>query len=161
MLASDFPRLWQDPRTPDREKKRMVRLLLEDVTLLKRAQISVHVRFKGGATESFLLPLPVGAPILRKTPAAVVREIDWLLDQHTEAQVATMLNDRGVRSATGTRSLLWRSSSLVPAMGPEPIQSPALRFGRLSQVNQKVTPICACHTLGVTTCVPLKVERKL
>lgn len=39
-LASDFPRLWQDPRTPDREKKRMVRLLLEDVTLLKRGRFS-------------------------------------------------------------------------------------------------------------------------
>jgi hypothetical protein len=32
-LASDFPRLWQDPKTPDRERKRMVRLLLADVTL--------------------------------------------------------------------------------------------------------------------------------
>jgi DNA invertase Pin-like site-specific DNA recombinase len=29
-LASDFPQLWKDPQTPDREKKRMVRLLLED-----------------------------------------------------------------------------------------------------------------------------------
>ena len=33
-LASDFPRLWQDPKTSDRDRKRMVRLLLEDVTLL-------------------------------------------------------------------------------------------------------------------------------
>ena len=47
-LATDFPRLWQDPQTPDREKKRMVRLLIEDVTLLKREQINMHVRFKGG-----------------------------------------------------------------------------------------------------------------
>jgi hypothetical protein len=30
-LANDFPHLWQDPRTPDRERKRMMRLLLEDV----------------------------------------------------------------------------------------------------------------------------------
>src|SRR5262249_23274510 len=29
-LATDFPRVWQDPRTPDREKKRMIRLILED-----------------------------------------------------------------------------------------------------------------------------------
>ena len=100
-LAHDFPRLWKDPRIPDREKKRMVRLLIEDVTLLKREQISVHVRFKGGAIKSFPLPLPIGAPILRKTPAAIVQEIDQLLDQHTEAQVATILNDRGLRSATG------------------------------------------------------------
>jgi len=31
-LAQDFPRLWNDPVTPQRERKRMVRLLLEDVT---------------------------------------------------------------------------------------------------------------------------------
>jgi hypothetical protein len=31
-LATDFPRLWQASGTPDRERKRMVRLLLEDVT---------------------------------------------------------------------------------------------------------------------------------
>lgn len=35
-IASDFPRLWQDPLVPDRERKRMVRLILEDVTLLKQ-----------------------------------------------------------------------------------------------------------------------------
>lgn len=38
-LASDSPQLWQDLQTPDREKKRMVRLLFEDVTVLKRDQI--------------------------------------------------------------------------------------------------------------------------
>ena len=34
-LATDFPRLWHDPHTPDRERKRMVRLLMDDVTLIK------------------------------------------------------------------------------------------------------------------------------
>ena len=35
-LATDFPRLWRDPNTPDRERKRLAHLLLEDVTLIKR-----------------------------------------------------------------------------------------------------------------------------
>src|SRR5262249_39520540 len=30
-LATDFPRLWRDPNTPDRERKRLAHLLLEDV----------------------------------------------------------------------------------------------------------------------------------
>ena len=100
-LASDFPRLWQDPRTPDREKKRMVRLLLEDVTLLKREQILVQVRFKGGALKSLSLPLPLGAPALRKTPTAVIQEVDRLLDHYTETEIATLLNENGLRSGTG------------------------------------------------------------
>ena len=51
-LASDFPRLWHDPQTTPRERKRkrMVRLLLEDVTLTKGETIAVGVRFRGGAT---------------------------------------------------------------------------------------------------------------
>ena len=32
-LAHDFPALWRDPKTPDRERKRMMRLLLEHITL--------------------------------------------------------------------------------------------------------------------------------
>ena len=49
-LATDFPRLWRDARTPDRERKRMVRLLLEDVTVLRdHREITLHLRFKGGA----------------------------------------------------------------------------------------------------------------
>jgi hypothetical protein len=39
-LARDFPRLWQDPDTPDRERKRIARLLLEDVTLTKRKEMA-------------------------------------------------------------------------------------------------------------------------
>ena len=32
-LAGDFPRLWNDPATPHCERKRMARLLIEDVTV--------------------------------------------------------------------------------------------------------------------------------
>jgi len=100
-LIGDFPRLWQDPQTPDREKKRMIRLLIEDVTLVKRDEIIVNVRFKGGATKSLTLPLPLSAPLLRKTDAAVVDEIDRLLDHHTEREIATILNQKGLLSGTG------------------------------------------------------------
>ena len=100
-LANDFPHLWQDPRTPDRERKRMMRLLLEDVTLIKRDEILVHVRFKGGAARTISLPLPLSAPKLRKTDDAVVQEIDRLLDHHTNREIAAILNKKGMRSGEG------------------------------------------------------------
>lgn len=100
-LAVDFPRLWQDPRTPSRERKRMARLLIEDVTLLKGELITAHVRFRGGATRTIQLPLLLGAPDARRTPRQVVEEIDRLLDQHTEEGVAAELNARGFRTGTG------------------------------------------------------------
>jgi DNA invertase Pin-like site-specific DNA recombinase len=100
-LATDFPALWSDSRTPQRERKRMVRLLLEDVTLVRTDHIAVHVRFKGGQTTSLALPLPLPAPDARRTPAEVVAEIDRLLDDHTEGGVAVALNQAGMRSGTG------------------------------------------------------------
>ena len=36
-------------------RKRMVRLLLNDVTVIKEERIRVHVRFKGGVEEKVLL----------------------------------------------------------------------------------------------------------
>lgn len=100
-LATDFPRLWDDPKTPQRERKRMVRLLLEDVTLTKGDMITAGVRFRGGATRSLSLPLAQPAWQLRQTSAAVVAEIDALLDDHTEVQIAGILNDRGRLSGEG------------------------------------------------------------
>jgi len=83
-LATDFPRLWQDPGTPDRERKRMVRLLIEDVTLLRGEAITAQVRIKGGTTRTLVLPLPRG----RVTDPAILQEIDELLDQHTDKEIA-------------------------------------------------------------------------
>jgi hypothetical protein len=102
-LATDFPALWSDPRTPERERKRMVRLLLDDVTLARQPAggIAMHVRFKGGQTTSLTVPAPLAAPDLRRTPAPVIAAIDTLLGQHTDAAVADKLNHAGTRSGTG------------------------------------------------------------
>ena len=100
-LATDFARLWQDPKTPQRERKRMVRLLLEDVTLTKGDAIAAGVRFRGGASRSLRLALAQPAWQLRQTSAAVVAEIDALLDDHTEGEIAGILNARGRVSGEG------------------------------------------------------------
>jgi hypothetical protein len=102
-LATDFPRLWNDPRTPDRERKRMARLLIEDVTLLKANDITVHVRFKGGATHTLSVPLPKPAWMTRRTSPEVVTAIDRLLDDHTDGEIAELLNARGLTSGEGKR----------------------------------------------------------
>jgi DNA invertase Pin-like site-specific DNA recombinase len=100
-LAQDFPRLWNDPRTPERERKRMARLLIADVTLLKANDIRAQVRFNGGATHTLHVPLPKPAWLLRQTPPTVVAEIDRLLADHTDAETAEQLNRQGIRSGEG------------------------------------------------------------
>ena len=100
-LASDFPRVWQDPKTSDRERKRMARLLLEDVTLGRDQDITVQVRFKGGATHQLQLPLPQSVTLTRKSKLELIAEMDRLLNEHNEGEVARLLNERGWRSSTG------------------------------------------------------------
>jgi DNA invertase Pin-like site-specific DNA recombinase len=102
-LSQDFPRLWNDPETPMRERKRMARLLVEDVTLRRGDGITVHVRFRAGPTRSLELPRPLRAWELRRTPPEVVAEIDRLLDEHGDVEIARLLDDRGLRSGTGGR----------------------------------------------------------
>jgi len=102
-LATDFPRLWNDPSISDRQRKRMVRLLIEDVVLTKGEQIQLHVRFRGGAVRSLALPLPKTAWELRLTPREVVREIDRLLDRCTENEIVEQLNRRGFRPGESPR----------------------------------------------------------
>ena len=101
-LASEFPRLWRDPQTPDRDRKRMARLLLEDVTLRREQQeILAQLRFKGGATRELRLPFPKAAWALRKTKPEIVAEIDRLLADHCEGEIAHLLNEKGWRSSGG------------------------------------------------------------
>ena len=102
-LAQDFPRLWHDPQTPDRERKRMARLLIADVTLLKAAEITAQVRFHGSATHTLRLPLSKPAWLRRQTSPSVVTAIDALLDDYTDAETAEQLNDQGFTAGEGGR----------------------------------------------------------
>ena len=100
-LARDFPRLWRDPKVPYRERKRMVRLLVEDVTLLKGEQISIGICFRGGATRSLTIPVPLPSYLITKTPPEIVAQIDRLLDHYTDREIVAQLNQQGLRSGKG------------------------------------------------------------
>jgi hypothetical protein len=101
-LADDFSQVWNSPATPMRERKRMVQLLIEDVTLIKNHAIKVQIRFKGGAENAFTLPVPLNSYQERKTDADVVTRIDQLLEDMIEKRVADQLNADGFKTGTGT-----------------------------------------------------------
>ena len=97
-LATDFPALWSNPHTQQRDRKRMVRLLVDDVTLHKTDRIHLHVRFRGGQTHSLVVAIPPTSWQARQTHPDTVAELDRLLDSHTDAQTAEALNVAGHRS---------------------------------------------------------------
>ena len=100
-LVADLPRVWHDPRTPARERKRMLRLLIEDVTLVRDDVIHLSIRWRGGATRVVECPLPLGAPDLRRSPPAVVEQVRALATEQTDRQIAETLNARWLRTGTG------------------------------------------------------------
>jgi hypothetical protein len=97
-LANDFLRIWNDPQLPARERKRMLRLIIGDVTLLKTDKITAHVRFRGGATRTLGLDRPVPIAQVRKCKPEIISEIDALLNDHCDREVAEILNQRGLRT---------------------------------------------------------------
>ncbi len=79
----------------------MVQLLIEDVTLIKGEKITYHIRFKGGTCQTRTLPLPAPTYKTWETDPEIVQLIDQLLDEHTDKQIAKILNDKRYRSGKG------------------------------------------------------------
>jgi hypothetical protein len=100
-LATNFPQLWNDPGTVDRERKRMVRLLIEDVTIRKGEQVQLDVRFRGGMSKTLLLPRPLSYCESHKQSPALVAEMDRLLNDYNYADVARILNENGFKTGDG------------------------------------------------------------
>jgi DNA invertase Pin-like site-specific DNA recombinase len=102
-LAKDFPKLWENPKTPAREKKRMIRFLIEDVTMTRGEEILLCIRFKGGATKTLSLPLPLKGWQYNTTDPEIVEIVNELLTSNTYSEIASILNKRGYKSGQGHR----------------------------------------------------------
>jgi hypothetical protein len=100
-LATDFPQLWNDPRTADRERKRMVRLLIEDITVRKGDQIQLQVRFRGGMSHTLIVPRPLSFCESHKQNPEMVAEMDRLLEHYNYGAVARILNEKGFKTGDG------------------------------------------------------------
>ena len=83
-----------DPATPARERKRIARLLIEDVTINKTDQIHLHVRFRGGQTTSLTIPIPLNSWQARQTDPDTFKLLDRLLDDHTDGETAATAQRR-------------------------------------------------------------------
>jgi len=97
-LAEHFPKVWNDPRVDVRERKRILRLLVEDVTLTKADTITAQVRLPGGATRTLMLNRPLPIAQIRKFKPNLVGEVDRLLDHHCDREIAEILNQRGLKT---------------------------------------------------------------
>ena len=74
-IAADLPALWHAPTTTPRDRKRLLRTLIADVTLLPepdRAKARIGIRWHAGTDEQLIItrPRPSGIPAATPSPAA-------------------------------------------------------------------------------------------
>jgi hypothetical protein len=101
-LPQSFSEAFLSDSTDFRDKKRMVRYLLEDVTLLKAdGKILIQIRFKGGATEAVEIDAPMNSFKKLATDPAVISYIDAAAEDHCSEEIAEMLNREGFKPGRG------------------------------------------------------------
>jgi DNA invertase Pin-like site-specific DNA recombinase len=105
-MTTDFCKLWNDADTANRERKRLLAYIIEDATLIKipaEGITKIHVRFKGGRTETLTTQNPKSSAQQVKTRPEIVQLVDQLLDHHVYSEIAAILNERGFRPGASAR----------------------------------------------------------
>ena len=105
-LILDFDKIWHDPSIPNRERKRLLSHIVEDVTLKKSSEdgvITIHARFKGGKTKTLTALTPKLSCEQIQTPTKIIQLVDQLLDDHIYSEISDILNDRGIQPGFSTR----------------------------------------------------------
>ena len=103
-LVKNFPKVWNDSATSDQQRKRMIRLIIEDVTMVRDDKdVDLRIRLKGGATHQMTVPVPLSAWQVRKTKPEIIEEIDKLIDHFTDKEIADNLNRRGIKPSEGEK----------------------------------------------------------
>ena len=152
-MTTDFKTVWHDPTLPNRERKRLLAYLVEDVTLLKfpaKGETRIHIRFRGGRTETLTTQNPKSSAQQVKTRPEVVELVDKLLDHHVCAEIADILNAKGIcpggaarRGQANTKFTHLHVIYLVKQYGLRP------RYDRLRERGM-LTKKETCAKLGIT-----------
>jgi hypothetical protein len=103
-LARDLPRVWHAPTTQAKDRKRMLRLLIKDITVekpLRPKQLLVHIRWQGGACTDTCVQLPPNIADRVRYPVAVVERVRHLAQSLPDGDIADCLNQEGQVSALG------------------------------------------------------------
>jgi DNA invertase Pin-like site-specific DNA recombinase len=103
-LGKDFPRLWKAPTTSTCDRKRMLRLLIRDITVAKDTDpklLRLQVRWQGGATDTIAVHRrPKRADAMRYSDMFVAK-IQAMAENYDDREIAAQLNSQALTSSTG------------------------------------------------------------
>ncbi len=118
-LGTDVGRVWSAPTTTDRDRKELLRTLVEEVVVNvvrdeHRAELTM--RWHGGAITELVVALARSQPTIR-TDEDTVALMRRLAAHYPDDTIAGILNRQGRRTATGERFTRSRVSSLRTSWG--------------------------------------------
>ena len=105
-LGADVGRVWSAPTTTDRDRKELLRTLLEDVRVdVHRAdrRAELALRWRGGAVTELIVELRGAHQPTTRTDEDTIALLRRLAVHYPDATIAGILNRQGRRSATGQR----------------------------------------------------------
>jgi DNA invertase Pin-like site-specific DNA recombinase len=103
-LARDIPALWAAKTTSQKDRKRLLRALIADITLTSNPEgreLSVGIRWRSGASEQHTIQRPQTRQEVIRTPPDAIELTRQLAATHTNAQIAQRLNAAGLSAGTG------------------------------------------------------------
>jgi len=105
-LGADLNRVWAAPSTTDRDKKELLRTLLEEVIItLQRDEFRAHLtlRWKGGMITELEVHLPRLNPARIRTDEDTVELVRRLAVHYPDGVIAGILNRQGRKTVRGER----------------------------------------------------------
>src|SRR3954451_25233758 len=126
-LGSDLGRVWAAPTTTDRDRKQLLRCLIEEAILdvvREQRRATVTIRWKGGAITELAVALPRHQPSIR-TDEDTIALLERLAAHYDDATIAGILNRQGRRSATGERFPQVIAGGLRRSRNTPPYKPPA------------------------------------
>src|SRR5260370_30484564 len=144
MLASDISQVWSAASTTDRDRKELLRTLLEEVTLnLKRAEGHAHLilRWRGGAITALDVAVPRFKPMGPRTDEDTISLLRRLATMYPDEVIAGILNRQERRTATGERFTANHVGNLrryrnIPRFQPpaEPLSGELVSIRKAAQI---------------------------
>jgi DNA invertase Pin-like site-specific DNA recombinase len=154
ILGVDLRQVWTAPTTTDRDRKELLRTLLEEVIIsVERTppHALIRLRWKGGAITSLEIPLPHHAPPGLRTDEDTIQLLTRLAPLYPDDVIAGILNRQGRKTAMGRRFAAGHVGNLRRYHKMD-------RFQPQASEGELVTIQKAAETLGV---VPSTLHRWL
>lgn len=107
--------MWSAPTTTDRDRKELLRTLLEEVTIVvERAEYRARlaIRWRSGDITRFEVALPRSNPPTRRTDEETIDIIRRLAVHHADGVIAGILNRQNRRTVAGDRFTAGHVQSL-------------------------------------------------